>query len=143
MGRKTSAKRLVDSLEGEASTKAQLQAVLDVLAEKKSVADVCTELGIGEATFHRLKERALGAALEALVPGRPGRPPKAPEIPTEVGELKRALRETRIELEASRIREEIALVMPHLLKRREVKKKSRPPTSAQEIFVRRQGTPPS
>src|SRR5688572_18084802 len=118
MGRKTSAKRLVESLEGEASIKAQLQAVLDVLAEKKSVADACAELGIGEATFHRLRERALGAALEALVPKRAGRPSKVPETPTEVEELKRALHETRVELEASRIREEIALVMPHLLKRR-------------------------
>lgn len=143
MGRKTSAKRLVDSLEGEASTKAQLQAVLDVLAEKRSVADACAELGIGEATFHRLKERVLGAALEALVPRRAGRPPKVPETPTEVEELKRALHETRVELEASRIREEIALVMPHLLKGREVKKKSRTPGSPQEVFARRRGTPPS
>jgi transposase-like protein len=140
MGRKTSAKRLVESLEGEASTKAQLQAVLDVLAEKKSVAEACAELGVGEATFHRLRERVLAAALEALLPKRAGRPPKAPEAPTEVEELKRALHDTRVELEASRIREEIALVMPHLLKGREVKKKSRPSGSVQEIFARRRGT---
>lgn len=139
MARKTSPKRLVESLEGEASTKAQLRAVLDVLAEKKTVADACAELGVSEATFHRLRERVLAAALEALVPKRAGRPPKAPETPTEVEELKRTLRETRIELEASRIREEIALVMPHLLKRQDVKKKTRPPSS-QEIFARRRGT---
>ena len=139
MARKTSPKRLVESLEGEASTKAQLGAVLDVLAEKKTVADACAELGVSEATFHRLKEKALAGALEALVPKAAGRPPKPEETPSDVKELQRKLRETRIELEASRIREEIALVMPHLLKRQDVKKKTRP-AAIQEIFARRRGT---
>jgi len=138
VARKTSPKRLVESLEGEASVKTQLESILDVLAGKKTVADACAELGVSEATFHRLKERALGGALEALVPKAAGRP-KAEKEPEDVEELKRTLRETRIELEASRIREEIALVMPHLLKRQDVKKKTRP-TSSQEIFARRRGT---
>jgi transposase-like protein len=137
VARKTSPKRLVGNLDGEASTKAQLETILDVLADRKSVADACRELSVSEATFHRLREKVLGAALEALVPKKAGRPPKAPPAPAEVEELKRTLRETRIELEASRIREEIALVMPHLLKR-DAKKKTPPP--AQEIFGRRRDT---
>lgn len=139
MARKTSANRLVESLEGETSIKAQLQSILDVLSGRKSVADACAGLGVSEATFHRLKDKALTAALEALVPKPAGRPAKADETPSDVKELQRKLRETRIELEASRIREEIALVMPHLLKRPDEKKRPKRGTS-QEIFGPRGGT---
>jgi len=142
VARKTSASRLVESLEGEASTKAQLEAVLDVLAEKKSVSDACAELGVSEATFHRLKEKALSGALEALVPKAAGRPPKPPEAPPDVEKLKQELLMTRIELEASRVREEIALVMPHVLKNRGEKKSPKRPT-VQELFDRKRGTTPS
>jgi winged helix-turn helix protein len=138
VARKTSAKRLIDSLEGEASAKQQLQAVLDVLAEKKTVGQACAELDVSEATFHRLRDKVLAAAIEALIPRAAGRPPKPNETIPQVEELKKRLLETRMELEASRVREEIALVIPHLLKRPEEKKKmKRGP--AREIFDRPAG----
>lgn len=138
MARKTSAKQLIENLEAEPTIKVQLQAILDVLAGTKNVADACAELGVSEATFHRMKERALTAALEGLVPKAAGRPPKPEETPTEVEELKKELLRARMDLEASRIRTEIALVMPHLLKRDE--KKRVKAVSVQEIFARKRGT---
>lgn len=141
MARKTSARKLIGNLEAETSVKAQIETILDVLGGRKTVADACRELGVSEATFHRMKEKALAAAAEALVPKAAGRPPKPPEAPTEVEELKRQLLLTRMDLEASRIREEIALVMPHLLKRDEKKRVKH--LTAQEIFDRKRGTNPS
>ena len=141
MARKTSAKQLIENLAAEPTIKAQLGTILEVLGGTKSVADACAELGVSEATFHRMKEKALSGALEALVPKAAGRPPKAEEIPTDVEELKKQLLMARMDLEASRIRTEIALVMPHLLKRDE--KKRVKAVSAQEIFDRKRGTKPS
>jgi hypothetical protein len=138
VARKTSAKALIGNLEAEATIKQQLETILDVIAGRKTVADACVSLDVSEATFHRMKEKALAAAAEALIPKAAGRPPKSQEIPTDVEELKRQLLMTRMDLEASRIREEIALVMPHLLKRDEKKRVKH--LTAQEIFDRKRGT---
>lgn len=139
MARRTSAKRLIENVEGETAIKLQLQAILDVLSGKRTVSDACAELGVSEATFHRMKDKVLTGAVEALVPKAAGRPPKADDPPDDVKELKRQLLMARIELEASRIREEIALVAPHLLKRPDEKKSPKRP-SVQEIFDRKRGT---
>jgi transposase-like protein len=142
MARKTSAKRLIANLEAETAIKVQLKAILEVLAGTKEISEACAELGVSEATFHRLKEKALEGAVEALVPKPAGRPAKTEETPTDVEELKRQLLVARMELEASRVREEIALVMPHLLKRNEKKSPKQRP-SVQELFDRKGGTKPS
>ena len=138
MARTTSVKRLVDGLDGEASTKTELEAILDVLADRRTVAQACEALGVSEATFHRMRDRALAGALVGLVPKAAGRPRKAEDLPDDVTELKRQLQEARFDLEASRLREEIALVMPHLLRRDEKKSPKRP--SVQELFERKRGT---
>jgi hypothetical protein len=139
VARKTSPKQLIENLAGEPSMKSQLETILDVLAGRKTVADACAALGVSEATFHRMKEKALSGALEALIPKASGRPPKPDDLPDDVNELKRQLLMARIELEASRVREEIALVAPHLLKRPDEKKSPKRP-SVQEIFDRKRGT---
>ena len=80
--------------------------------------------GVGESQFHRLRQMALQAALEALVPRPPGRPARAPEAPGVV-ELERQQRELRLEVEAAQVREEIALVLPRLAGRAAVGKRGR------------------
>jgi hypothetical protein len=139
VARKTSAKRLIENLEGEAAVKNQLETILDVLAGRKTVSDACAELGVSEATFHRMKDKVLIGAAEALIPKAAGRPSTPDDLPSDVKELKRQLLMARIELEASRVREEIALVAPHLLKRPDEKKSPKRP-SVQEIFDRKRGT---
>jgi len=138
MARKTSAKGLVNGLEGEAALKKQLGVILEVLGGRKSVATACEELAVSEPTFHRMKDKALSGALEALVPKAAGRPAKPAETTPEVEALKAQILELRMDLQCSRVREEIALVMPHVLTPRSDEKKS--PKASQEISVRRKGT---
>jgi hypothetical protein len=112
----------VDKLEGSDLAKRRVKVVLETISGEKTVAEACKALGIGEARFHELRARVLAGALAASEPGRPGRPVKAAQpAPDEVAELKAELLETRIELQAARIREEIAIAMPHLLEPRKKK----------------------
>lgn len=118
MARTTSMERLVEGLEGSTEAKKRLKAILANLAGASSVGEAGESVGIGAAMFHRERTDALQGALAALEPRRVGRPRE--EISAE--ELRvRALQEEndqlRLELTAARIREEIAVAMPHLLVR--------------------------
>jgi hypothetical protein len=90
-----------------------------------SVQEAQKQLGIGHTAFHKLREKAFQLALEGMEPGHPGRPrrPSKTQEEQRIEELEAELLETRIDLEASRIREEIAIAMPHLLERN-IKKKN-------------------
>jgi len=98
---------------------------MQTLTGELSAAEAQQKLGIGHSAFYKLREKALQLALEGLEPGHAGRPrsPAATQEQERVRELEAELLETRIDLEASRIREEIAIAMPHLLERN-IKKKS-------------------
>jgi hypothetical protein len=55
------------------------------------------------------------AALKALEPATPGRPSRAPSPEqVQIDELKEQLRHKELELQAARVREELALVLPHV-----------------------------
>lgn len=137
MGRKASAKNAMSGMDAEATQKRQLETILEVLSGKRSVAEACESLAISEATFHRLKEKAVEGALEGLAPKPMGRPPKVEETNPEVERLKARVNQLEIELQCSRVREEIALVMPHVLKGRKGGKKKR---AAQDVLGRNTGT---
>ena len=126
-GRPPSGPRLVDRLEGSTGAKARLKAVIETVAGERTVEEACAALGVSEAVFHRLRARLLGAALSEAEPKRRGRRPEAvPENQGEVEALRDENRELKMDLEASRIREELAVVMPRVLKpRAEAKKKGR------------------
>jgi transposase-like protein len=93
----------------------RLRCVLATLSGQMTVEQACTELSISPARFAQIRDEALSGAaqaLEAKAAGRPAAPgPDAAleQARAEVARLKR-------ELEASRIREEIALTMPHLVR---------------------------
>lgn len=105
----------VEKVEATEGAKARLRWVLSTLSGERTVEQACVELSISPARFAQIRDEALAgaaAALEAKAAGRPAAP--APEAAleqarAEVARLKR-------ELEASRIREEIALTMPHLVR---------------------------
>jgi transposase-like protein len=120
--------RLAERLGGSAPAKARLKAVLETIAGRRTISEVCAELGIGEAAFHKLRARALEGALSSLEPAPAGRPPDAkPGQDSHLAELQAELQELRTQLQASRIREEIAITMPHLLGPEEgTPKKKRP-----------------
>ncbi len=107
----------VDALEGTELEKERLKAILLTLSGKVPVEEACQQLGLRRSRFNELRKEALQAALDGLVPGVPGRPPKATLVDAGVvSDLERELGWLREELELSRVRTEIALVMPEILR---------------------------
>ena len=118
MARPTSGEKMLDPLSGTEEAKARLAAIVATMAGEKSIPEACLELGIGEARFHEMRKEFLAAALGLLERKTAGRKPIAPpeDAAERLAELEEENETLRIELEASRIRTEIALTMPHLLK---------------------------
>jgi hypothetical protein len=118
---------LVERLGGSEAAKARLALILEALAGRRTVAEVCEQLGLGERRLHALRQRALQAAVDSLEPRPAGRPAAAEAADARVVVLEGQVQELRLELRAAQIREEIALAMPHLLRRpRRAKKAPRP-----------------
>lgn len=130
----------VDSLDGPEELKQRLRVVLDVIARACTIEDACCKLGVCPARLHEMRQQVLAGALAALAPGRPGRPARQPEPGEErIRELEHELDEARIDLQAARTRLEIALVMPHVLRSGEDRKKN--DTEAKARRVKRRGGP--
>ncbi len=123
-GRPQKGANLVDKLEGSISAKARLKVIMQSVSGELSVGEACKQLGIGRTAFHQLREQALSSALEGLEPRKTGRPPTGEPAQSEQ-ELKVQLFNIRKELEASMLREELALLMPHVLASNQTKKKPR------------------
>jgi len=116
-GRPPSGPKLLQRLDGSSQAKARLKAVLETLAGKRTIPDACRELGIGEAAFHKMRQKVLQSALGSLHPAPAGRPPAVESAQdSRMAELEAQVRELRLQLQAARVREEIAIAMPHLLK---------------------------
>jgi len=118
-GRWPAGPEYIDQLVGSEETKERLKAILDTLSGQARLQEACTQLGLGETRFHQLRATALQAALTALEPRPAGRPSRAGmaaadqirALEQQVQELERALHEAQV-------REEIALVLPHLQRTR-------------------------
>jgi hypothetical protein len=118
MGRKPSGSKLVEGIEGSDLAKARVGAVLDCLTGRKKIEEATEDLGIEQAMFFRMRSEALKAAVAALEPKPMGRPRKERTPQEEENEaLRLELKRMELELQAARIREEIALAMPYLRKK--------------------------
>lgn len=140
-GRRTDGPRKATGMDGSEQAKLRLKVILEVIAGKRTVKSACEELSISDARYHELEREALQAAVDRLEPKPAGRPPSAssPSDPKLVA-LEEEVKELRIGLRAAQIREEIAIVMPHLLKPRPSPlKKTTGQSSSQNLF----GRPPS
>jgi len=113
----------VDSLEGDEASKARLRAVLATIAGEASVEEACALLSISPTRFDEIRREALEGALAALAPKPPGRPAAPPKETPAEEQLRAEVARLRHDLEGARIREEIALLMPGVL---------RPPSEAQK-----------
>lgn len=114
-GRRTKPK-LVEGMTGSELAKHRLRTILETFAGTLSVNEACARLGIGTTAFHKLRARALSNALVSLEPGQVGRPPARISNEQEhIAELENEVQELKIDLEAARIREELAIAMPHVL----------------------------
>jgi len=116
-GRRPNGSRLVKDLEGSAVAKRRMQMILDTLAGERTVPQACQELGVSPAAFHKMRRRFIQQAVSLLEPKPAGRPRKEPSEADRVRQsLEEENRELRIDLEAARIREELAITLPHVLK---------------------------
>ena len=71
-----------------------------------------------------MRGQVLESALAGLLPGKAGRP-KRPTAPSRERRLAEENEELKEQLWAAQIREELALTMPHVLRRRRAGKKIR------------------
>lgn len=109
--------QLAKAMEGSDQACRRLKAMLETISGQKRIAEACEELGIGRAQFHKLRNKMMQGALLILEPGTAGRPRATNEAVEErVAAMQEENRQLRIELRAAQIREEIALLMPHLVK---------------------------
>src|SRR6185369_11696428 len=128
-GRRPAGPEYVEQLHGSANARQRLRVVLETLAGRLRVQEACAQLGIGEVRFHELRRTVLEAALAAVEPRPAGRPPRAAATgAAEAQGLSQRLDELSIELQAARIGEEIALILPGRADRKatEEKKTARP-----------------
>jgi hypothetical protein len=123
-GRHPLGPRLVDETEGSDQACRRLKVMLETISGQKKIAEACEELGISAAQFHKLRNKMMQGALLSLEPAAPGRPRATNEAVEErVVGMQDEIRQLRIELRAAQIREEIALLMPHLVKAPEGREK--------------------
>jgi hypothetical protein len=112
-GRKPAGPAAVERLAGSPQAKERLRVVLQTLAGTCRVAQACARLGISEPRFEQLRTQVLRAGLASLEPKALGRP-RRPAAADQVRALAARVAELEIDLEAARVREEIALVLPQV-----------------------------
>jgi len=117
VGRKPLGPQLVERLEGSQRAKRRLQVILETLAGTRSIIEACEKLGICESMFHRLRAEVLQTALDRLEPRPLGRPRRAISAETQqVDVLEQEVEELRTELQASQVREELAQILPAVVR---------------------------
>lgn len=117
---------LLQDLGGSAEARRRLALILDTLAGQCTVRKAATLLGLQARRFHILRRQFLEESLEGLEPRPPGRPGRQVDAAAgQVAALEAEVRRLRIELQAAHLREEMAMTMPHLLRRATGKKRPR------------------
>jgi len=107
----------VDHLSGSEVAKERLKVVLETMTGNLRVHEACERLKICEQRFHQLRQTLMEAGLDAMEPRSPGRPAR-PVSPEEqrIRELEEQVRAKDIELQTAKVREEIALTLPRVVK---------------------------
>jgi len=121
MGRRPLGIDLVERMSGPPQAKERLMAVLESLGGDATVAELAKILGVHRTRFYELRDRALEGALSALVEGRRGPRPRVIDLrDAELARLQAENDELRVQLVTARVRTELALVMPQILRDRTV-----------------------
>ena len=109
-GRPGSGARLLDHLAGSEYAKQRLRLMLGTLAGQITVEQACAQLNIGEAVFFKLRTRRLQEMLAGLEPRTVGRPAEqAGPGQQRIEDLTAQIGQLEIQLQAARVREELAL----------------------------------
>lgn len=115
-GRPVKGDQLVEDQSGSYSARQRLRVILQTLAGTLTVEEACAALGVKRSGFHKLRQQFLLRATSLLEPRPRGRRrPEPSEADIELAKLKQEVVQLKLDLKAQQIREEIALVMPHLL----------------------------
>jgi hypothetical protein len=126
-GRKPVGPALAERVSGSEQALARLKVVLETITGDKTMEEACQALGLHKTRLFELRLEALQAAAVALEPAPLGRPPQVagPEA-ARVAQLEQRIDELEVELEAARLRVELAQTLPALSKEAlGAKKKSR------------------
>ena len=110
-GRKPSGPAAVARLPGSPLARERLHVVLETLAGTGRVQEACRRLGLSEQRFDQLRTQVLQAGLDSLEPRPAGRPPR-PTPAADVQALQARVADLEIELQAARVRAEIAVALP-------------------------------
>lgn len=114
-GRPPAGPEIVSNVPGSDLAKERVQVILETITGKVSITEACEKLGISEARFRELREEVLQAAVARLEPKPAGRPrQQTSEERAHIAQLEAQIEDLKVELQASQIRERIALLMPHL-----------------------------
>ena len=109
-GRPVTGVDLVNHLAGSEHAKRRVQLILQSLSGQVTIPQACAELNICESAFHKLRTRTLQEMVEGLEPRQVGRPPEhATPEQHRIEELTAQTEELEIQLQAARVREELAL----------------------------------
>jgi len=117
--------KLVERLEGSTNAKTRLRLILETLAGERTVSAAGQALGVSRRRFHDLRVQFLRVALDVLEPRPAGRPSRHQGEEVQLAKLEAEIQRLNIDLRAAQVREEIALAMPHLLRRAKVGKKAK------------------
>lgn len=124
MARPVQGPLLVEKLSASEHARLRLKLILETIAGQRTAIEAAEILGITEQGFHKLRMERLQSWAEDLEPKPTGRKPKEEhEDTTKIKELEAQIKELKIDLKTSRLREEIALTMPHILTTTELDEK--------------------
>lgn len=108
-GRKPPGPEFVQRLQGSAASKERAEIILKTLSGQLRVQEASARLGITPQRLHMLRQVAVQALVDALEPQPLGRPRHEADPAAAAAAQLEHLQQ---ELEAARLREEIALVLP-------------------------------
>jgi hypothetical protein len=123
-GRRSDARSLVMQLAGSRRARQRLDLMLQTLKGECTIPQAATTLGIARSRFFGQRQAMLQAALESLEPKRRGRPPLVvSDEQRQIAELQAQVQALKIDLQAAQIREQLALLLPHVLTRNKERRK--------------------
>jgi hypothetical protein len=119
-GRPAKGAGLVEHVEGSEAARCRLTVILRTLAGQASVGEACALLGVGRSRFHAMRRSFLAQAARLLEPRPRGKiaaaATAAAATDPEIQRLRGEVVQLKFDLRAAQVREEIALLMPHLLR---------------------------
>ena len=129
-GRKPVGPALVERVSGSAAAQRRAEVLLETITGAKTMEGACQALGIEKTQLFKLRTRMLQAAVAAMEPLPTGRPPQVVDpSAARIAQLEARVKELELELEASRLRVELAEALPGRSDKKSPRKKKRGRTS--------------